>query len=223
MTVSATESLESRKFGQAGSAGLSAHAATLPGIPALTREARSEVERLTHTLFLTKEGEHRSSVLLGEIGDSATSSAWLAIGVGAALAARGRRTHVLCLAASPHPELSAETFSLRRQQPQNCVLEYLDRNDIAGHFGDALDGRLTDLRASGSTVVIHTENLLGYPEVLSLADHLDGVALIVRASHTRKAAIDAVRNQLAAAEIPLLGAVLVDRTFPIPEKLYRLL
>lgn len=222
MTVRATDMLQSKKFGQVETTA-SAQPVSYPGLSSLTREARSEIERLTYSLFLTKEGEHRSSVLLGEIGESPSSSAWLAIGVGAALAARGRRSYVLCLGSSPNAALPIETLSLRRQQAPGCVLEYLDRGSVQGDFGDVLDKRLNDLRASGDTVILHTENLLHYPEVLSLADHLDGVALIVRASHTRRAAIEAVRTQLTAAEIPLLGAVLVDRTFPIPEKLYRLL
>ena len=224
MTVSETELLESKKLAQRASAAARLQSGASPGLAALSREARTEVERLTHTLFFTKEGEHRSSVLLGEIGESASSSRWLAIGAGASLAARGRRAHVLCLGGSPNAALlSQESFSLRRQQAPECVLEYLDRNSVNGHFGDVLDQRLTALRSSGDIVILHTDNLLDYPEILSLADHLDGVALIIRASHTRRAAIEAVRSQLAAAEIPLLGAILVDRTFPIPEKLYRLL
>ena len=224
MTVSATELLESNKFGQMTPAAANAQSGVPPGLAALTREARTEVERLTHRLFFTKEGEHRSSVLLGEIGESTASSRWLAVGAGASLAARGRHVRVLCLGDSPSMTVpQQESFSLRRQQTPDCVLEYLDRNAVNGHFGDALEKRLAALRSSGDTVILHTENLLAYPEILSLADHLDGVALIVRASHTRRAAIEAVRSQLAAAEIPLLGAVLVDRTFPIPETLYRLL
>ena len=227
MTVSATDFLQSEPFTQAETAVTTTNptnpTVAYPGLAALTREARSEIERLTYTLFLTKEGEHRSSVLLGEIGESASSSAWLAIGVGAALAARGRRSHVLCLGVSPQASAPVEALSLRRPQTPGCVLEYLDRGSVQGDFGDVLEKRLNDLRSAGETVILHTENLLQHPEVLSLADHLDGVALIIRASHTRRAAIEAVRNQFSAAEIPLLGAVLVDRTFPIPEKLYRLL
>ena len=223
MTGGATEVLQSERFRKADGDPASGFVEIAPALTALTREARAEIERLTHTLFLGKEGEHRSSVLLGEVGESDGSSRWLAIGVGAALAARGRRAHVLCLGGAPDTSKSRDALALRRPQITGCVLEYLDRNTVPGNFGDVLHQRLADLSASGATVILHTEDLLRDGEVLSLADHLDGVALIVRASHTRRAAIEAVRTQLATAEIPLLGAVLVDQTFPIPEKLYRLL
>ncbi len=223
MTVSATELFEAKKLEHSAANATPAQTSSYALLTSLTHETRAEVERLTHALFLTKEGETRRSVLLGEIGDGPTSSRWLAAGVGAAMAARGRSVHILFLGAAPSPTLSLDQFSLRRQQTPDYFLEYFDRNSGTEHFGDAIEKRLADLRSAGDLVILHTDNLLHYPEILSLADQLDGVALIVRASHTRRAAIEAVRAQMTAAEIPLLGAVLLDRIFPIPEKLYRLL
>ena len=99
----------------------------------------------------------------------------------------------------------------------------MDRASVSDNLSDSIERRLHDIRKAGDVLILHADNLLDYPELLSQADQLDGAALIIRASKTRRAAIEAVRNQLQAAEIPLLGAILLDRTFPIPEKLYRLL
>ena len=56
----------------------------------------------------------------------------------------------------------------------------------------------------------------------SLLPHVaDGLVLTVDAERTRRATALRVRNQLAALNVRLLGAVLLDRSFPIPERLYR--
>ena len=221
--ASATKFLPANEFGRAEQENSSTSMALQShGLASLTRETRAEVERLTHALFLTREAEKRRSVLLGEIGLGPDASTWVAIGIGAALAARGRSVHVLCLGEPREESVGKELFALGRK-PGNLVLERMDRNSVPDNLPDAIERRLTQIRAAGYTLILHADNLLAYPELLSQADRLDGAALIVRASKTRRAAIEAVRNQLQAVEIPLLGAILLDRTFPIPEKLYRLL
>jgi hypothetical protein len=54
-------------------------------------------------------------------------------------------------------------------------------------------------------------------------DFVDGVVLLVRAAQTHRAVLAAIERQLAKAGTPLLGSVLLDRDYPIPEKFYRLL
>jgi hypothetical protein len=48
------------------------------------------------------------------------------------------------------------------------------------------------------------------------------VILLVRATQTRRATLAMLERQLAMGGTPLLGAVLLDRDYPIPENLYRL-
>jgi Mrp family chromosome partitioning ATPase len=45
--------------------------------------------------------------------------------------------------------------------------------------------------------------------------------LIVEANRTRRETVRRLKEQLEAAQVRILGAVLDQRTFPIPEKLYR--
>ncbi len=219
--VSATKYLPANEFGHAEPE-TATTALQHRGLASLTRETRAEVERLTHALFPTRESEDRRAVLLGEIGLGPNASTWVAIGIGAALAARGRSVHVLCLGEPREEPAARELFALGRK-PGNLVLERMDRGSVPDNLPDSLERRLSEILSAGDTLLLHADNLLDYPELLSQADQLDGAALIIRASKTRRAAIEAVRNQLQAAEIPLLGAILLDRTFPIPEKLYRLL
>ena len=82
-----------------------------------------------------------------------------------------------------------------------------------------LRSRLGELRREFDYSVIH-----GSPadESASLLAHLaDGLVLTVDAERTRRVTALRVRNQLAASNVRLLGAVLLDRRYPIPERLYR--
>jgi hypothetical protein len=49
----------------------------------------------------------------------------------------------------------------------------------------------------------------------------DGVILVLRARTTRKLSAQRAKAMLKSAHARFLGAVLVERTFPIPEKIYR--
>ena len=79
--------------------------------------------------------------------------------------------------------------------------------------------RLGELRREFDYSVIH-----GSPADKSgslLAHLVDGLILTVDAERTRRVTALRVRNQLVASNVRLLGAVLLARSFPIPERLYR--
>ena len=52
---------------------------------------------------------------------------------------------------------------------------------------------------------------------------MDGLVLVVAANSTRRETLWKARKRLDATNLNLLAAVLSERTFPIPEVLYRLL
>ena len=54
-----------------------------------------------------------------------------------------------------------------------------------------------------------------------MAQIADGVVLVVSAERTRRASARRIKEMLDAAQVRLLGAVLSDREFPIPERIYR--
>jgi Mrp family chromosome partitioning ATPase len=49
----------------------------------------------------------------------------------------------------------------------------------------------------------------------------DGIVLIIEANSTRREAARKVKENLKAANLPVLAAVLNKRTYPIPNFLYR--
>jgi len=58
-------------------------------------------------------------------------------------------------------------------------------------------------------------------ESIRLGQLTDGVVLVVEAHMTRRERARSVKDSLDRARVPLLGIVLNNRRFPIPDALYR--
>ena len=56
---------------------------------------------------------------------------------------------------------------------------------------------------------------------IETAQFSDGVVLVIRAHSTKRVAALKAKRLLEEARARVLGAILVDREFPIPEILYR--
>ncbi len=56
---------------------------------------------------------------------------------------------------------------------------------------------------------------------LSIGQVCDGVVLVLTANKTRRLVAGQIRDQLNQARVPLLGTVLAERRFPVPQGLYR--
>ena len=49
----------------------------------------------------------------------------------------------------------------------------------------------------------------------------DGLVLVLTANRTRRLVAAQIKDQIQKAQVPLLGAILVERRFPVPQGLYR--
>jgi len=81
--------------------------------------------------------------------------------------------------------------------------------------------RLRQLLATFEYVLIDASPASTHTDVSVLGPIVDGVVLIVEANATRREAARRVAAQLHAANVRMLGAVLTNRTFPIPDAIYR--
>ncbi len=81
--------------------------------------------------------------------------------------------------------------------------------------------RFAELREAFEYVLISAPALSSETEAISIGQLADGIALIVEANRSRRETVRRAKEQLESAQVRLLGAVLDERTFPIPEKLYR--
>jgi len=88
-------------------------------------------------------------------------------------------------------------------------------------MADGLRVRIEELRETFKYVVIHSGPLRMETNAVLLSRWTDGVVLVVEANATRRDAARRVKEMLDAANVNLLGVVLNNRTFPIPDAIYR--
>ena len=55
----------------------------------------------------------------------------------------------------------------------------------------------------------------------SIGHACDGLVLVLTANKTRRLVAAQIKDQLSKAQVPLLGTVLAERRFPVPQGLYR--
>jgi Mrp family chromosome partitioning ATPase len=112
----------------------------------------------------------------------------------------------------------------RQLRPENLWLLSCGAplGDSRGLFhSDRLKALLAELRKEFDHVLIDAPPLSQYADAVTLGQLTDGVVLVVEANSTRRgAALNATQN-LRAAQIQVLGAILNKRTYPIPESLYQ--
>ena len=93
--------------------------------------------------------------------------------------------------------------------------------------GDLNPARLREkfsrLRADFDYILLDTPPTDSYADALLLGRMADGIILVVGSNLTRRESARIAKESFDAAGIPIIGAVLNKRTYPIPEALYRIL
>jgi Mrp family chromosome partitioning ATPase len=80
--------------------------------------------------------------------------------------------------------------------------------------------RLSGLRRNFDYSLIHAPAAF-LAETIVLGQFAYGVILVIQAGKTRRAVVRTTLTSLKAAKVVVLGTVLTDRTFPVPQALYR--
>jgi capsular exopolysaccharide synthesis family protein len=83
--------------------------------------------------------------------------------------------------------------------------------------------RCAELRKEVDFVIVDAPPISRYADAIALGRLSDGVVLVLEAESTRREAARIAVENLRASRIPVLGAVLNKRTFPIPERIYKML
>ena len=86
---------------------------------------------------------------------------------------------------------------------------------------DRLRWRMQELRKVFDYVLIDAPPITSSAEAVLLGQMADGVILVVEANSTRRETARTAKETFEDANVKLLGAILNNRTFPIPEALYR--
>ena len=99
--------------------------------------------------------------------------------------------------------------------------EGLHSNGDSGFGAEQLRSKLREVRKEFAYVLIDAEPVGQQTDAAALGQATDGVVFVLEANATRRVAALSAKETLEAAGVRLLGTVLNNRAFPIPEKLYR--
>jgi Mrp family chromosome partitioning ATPase len=77
------------------------------------------------------------------------------------------------------------------------------------------------LRAQFDYILLDVAPLNINNDGIVLGSLSDGVVLVLKANSSRRETARKALQELQAANIPIFGAVLNQRTFPIPDRIYR--
>jgi hypothetical protein len=120
---------------------------------------------------------------------------------------------------------SGRVHNFARQLPgQNLWLVTCGTRNLDSHTllsSDAMRSRLAELRAAFDYVLIQAPPVSLDGASILLGPLADGIILVIEANSTRRAVARKAKEDLALANVQLLGAILNNRTFPIPEAFYR--
>jgi len=91
--------------------------------------------------------------------------------------------------------------------------------DIEHPASDKNIERLRELTSEFDFSIVHFSAVSWH--TANMAHSCDGVVLVITANQTRRLVAAQIRDQLSKSYVPMLGAVLAERRFPVPEGLYR--
>jgi protein-tyrosine kinase len=201
--------------------------------------AREEILRLVQGLFLATNGNGHSSrrqVVFCGI-DEADGSHSLCAGVARRLAEEVPSQVCVVDANLRGPARSSELFpsdslplsesgtthQLMRRITDNLWFASCDSAAKNGALPtlEQVGALVKDLRDKFAYAVISAPPVGLYGDATFLGQMADGVVLVLEANSTRRVAARKAKQKLEAANVQVLGTVLNNRTFPIPEKIYR--
>jgi Mrp family chromosome partitioning ATPase len=97
----------------------------------------------------------------------------------------------------------------------------LDKDAVNLLNCDRMKERIAELRSEFDFLIFDVPPLNLYADAMVLGRMVDGALLVLEANETRRESALRVAEILRGAKIPVLGAVLNSRTFPIPGSLYK--
>lgn len=209
-------------------------------VPESDGPSRDENRRLVQRLLLSPGSEGRHVILFSTV-DRVDDAAALCAGAAEALAANTDGSVCVVDADLRRPSLHGHfgatvdrgladvlrdgcaALDVARQVRANLwfVSAGSAPDDPETLFGfDRTRAVLQELRETWKYVLVHAPPLGDFSEPMLLGRWTDGVVLVVEAHRTRRQRARRVRDNLEIAGVPLLGVVLANRQYPIPDALY---
>jgi len=204
------------------------------------RFAQEQIRNLVRQVFFSGSAKASRHVVFCAV-DESTYVAEICVDAAKTLAAQVQASVCVIEANSQTPDLEKvyggghEASGSGREGPgflRNSSLHLSDglwlapRHLLMGQTNDGrsplwLERRLSDFRLEFDYTLLHAPPVTRQSDAILLSRICDGVVLVLEADGTRRAAAHKAKESLISANARLLGVVLSERTFPIPEELYR--
>jgi hypothetical protein len=196
--------------------------------------AREQIRGLVRQVFFSNAARPVRQVIFSAV-EPASDLRGLCRSVGDALALETSATVAVvggypCLLHGPetHGEEPAkagieDVMPLRRIAARVRANLWLVPDGASGASASAasLHSYLGEVRRQFEYSIVQGPSANESDQTTAMAQFADGIILVLSAHHTRRAAAGKVKGALEAAHVRILGAVLSDRMFPIPEPIYR--
>jgi Mrp family chromosome partitioning ATPase len=197
-------------------------------------ERSQQLLTLAQTVFLSGNANAPHQVVLCGV-DRDNSSSEICLSLGKILARQSTRPVCLADANAHAPRLLkqleedhepplADQDQCTEIEPKLWLCD-LVASSSANHLGlasvDQIKERFNRLKTRFEFILIDAPGANTGGDAALLSQLVDGAILIIEATATRKAAAFRAKQALEAVNARILGSVLNNRSFPIPERLYR--
>jgi capsular exopolysaccharide synthesis family protein len=202
--------------------------------------SREEMTKLVQRLFLLPDS---SRVVVFSGVERGAGCTWLTAQVARSLAERGRNTVCVVDANLRFPAMH-EVFGLANHNGLTDAVAasaslqgYLRKTPMANlwlltcgspekteqalNASDQMLSCIQELRNHFDFVLIDSPPMNSFNDAVRLASVGDGIALVLKANTSRRETAQRVLREARAANVRVLGAVLNQRTFPVPESIYK--
>jgi Mrp family chromosome partitioning ATPase len=199
-----------------------------------------EVMKLVQRLFVLPDGTDTPEAIAFCGVERGVGCSWVCANASRVLAVQGLGTVCVVDANFYSPSLhqhfragnrSGFAESLKSTEPVCNFVRSVSEPNLwlmtSGYIGKEtlnaarLRTRLAELRSEFDFVLVDVPAILAYGDATLLGQLTDGVVLVVGSNTTRRESARVAKESLEAAGVPILGAVLNKRRFPIPEAIYK--
>ena len=190
---------------------------------------REQIRSLVRQVFLANGRRPlRQVVFAGLDSETDVKSICMRVGVTLALetpgsvAVVGGHPQLLREAEAYGPEMGDGSIPLRQSATRlRSNLWLVSAAEKLRSTTGLLHGYMRDVRREFEYSIVEAPPPGEWNEATDMAQFADGIILVLSAHRTRRVVARKVKQALEAAQARVLGTVLSDRVFPIPEGLYR--
>jgi len=189
------------------------------------RFAREQIRGLVRQVFTMQKPCPVRQVVFSAI-EARTDVRSVCMRVGEALASEARGSVAIVGSHSRSVEVQSTGSEAEHLRKNAFVLGnglcLLPAKDCSGHdYGaSSVHAYMGEIRKEFEYSVVEGRPCGECDEALEMAQFADGIVLVISAEHTRRVMARKAVERLHEAQVRILGTVLSDREFPMPERLY---